>query len=112
MVVGFIGHLQNVITNNYDSLTDLHTSKITVNTAHIKSPQPSLSVTWQRLSTAEAPLPLGSGTFPGLGYQLLTSHQVKVKDTLQLAVYDPSVLLDVKPLETHDQRFFIFHLIL
>jgi hypothetical protein len=36
MVLGFIEHLQNVITNNY---TELHTPKITVTTAHIKSSQ-------------------------------------------------------------------------
>jgi hypothetical protein len=33
LVIGFIGHLQNVTTNNYDSLTELHTPKITVTTA-------------------------------------------------------------------------------
>jgi hypothetical protein len=35
-----------VTTNNYDSLTELHTSKFTVTTAHIKSSQSSLSVVW------------------------------------------------------------------
>jgi hypothetical protein len=39
LVIGFIEHLQNVITNNYDCLTELHTPKITVTTAHIKSSQ-------------------------------------------------------------------------
>jgi hypothetical protein len=39
-----IGHLQNVTTNNYDSLTELHTPQITVTTAHIKSSQSSLAV--------------------------------------------------------------------
>jgi hypothetical protein len=33
-VIGLIEHLQNVATNNYDSLTELHTPKITVTTAH------------------------------------------------------------------------------
>jgi hypothetical protein len=37
----FIGHLENVTTNTYDSLTELHTPKITVTTAHIKSSQSS-----------------------------------------------------------------------
>jgi hypothetical protein len=32
MVIGFIEHLQNVTTNNYDSFTELHTLKITVTT--------------------------------------------------------------------------------
>jgi hypothetical protein len=35
-----------VTTNSYDSLTELHTTKITVTTAHIKSSQSSLAVTW------------------------------------------------------------------
>jgi hypothetical protein len=31
-MIGFIEHVQNVTTNNYDSPTELHTSKITVTT--------------------------------------------------------------------------------
>jgi hypothetical protein len=37
LVIGVIEHLQNVATNNYDSLTELHTPKIAITTAHIKS---------------------------------------------------------------------------
>jgi hypothetical protein len=37
---------QLVTTNNYDSLTELHTPKITVTTAHINSSQSSLAVAW------------------------------------------------------------------
>jgi hypothetical protein len=55
-----------VTTNNYDSLTELHTPKITVTTAHIKSSESSLAVAWQRLSTADVPLPLCSRIVPGL----------------------------------------------
>jgi hypothetical protein len=33
-------------------------------------------------------------------------HSVKVKVILRLAIYRQSVCLGVKPLETHDQRFF------
>jgi hypothetical protein len=43
LVIGFIEHLQNVTTNNYDSLTQLHIPKITVTTAHIKSSQFAMS---------------------------------------------------------------------
>jgi hypothetical protein len=32
-------YVQNVTTNNCDSLNELHTSKITVTTAHMKSSQ-------------------------------------------------------------------------
>jgi hypothetical protein len=46
MVIGFIEHLQNVTTNNYDSLTELHTPKITVTTANIKFSQFSIAVAW------------------------------------------------------------------
>jgi hypothetical protein len=44
LMIGFIGHLQNLTANIYDSLTELHTPKITVTTAHIKSSQCSLAV--------------------------------------------------------------------
>jgi hypothetical protein len=36
--------LTHVTTNNYDSLTVLHTPKITITTAHIKSSQSSVAV--------------------------------------------------------------------
>jgi hypothetical protein len=39
-------YLQKVDINNYVGLTELHTSKITVTTAHKKSPQFSLAVAW------------------------------------------------------------------
>jgi hypothetical protein len=35
-----------VTTNNYDSLTELHTTNTTVTTAHIKSSHSSLAVAW------------------------------------------------------------------
>jgi hypothetical protein len=38
--------LTPVTTNMYDSFTELHTPKITVTTAHIKSSQSSLAVAW------------------------------------------------------------------
>jgi hypothetical protein len=44
LVIGFIEHLCNVTANGYDSLIELHTPKITVTTAHIKSPQSSITV--------------------------------------------------------------------
>jgi hypothetical protein len=74
LIIGFIEHLQNVATRNYDSLTQLRTLKITVTTAHTKSPQSSPAVAWQRLTMANVPLPVGFRTVPGLSYQLLTSH--------------------------------------
>jgi hypothetical protein len=41
-------------------------------------------------------------------FQFWFQQKVKVKVTLRLAVYGQSVYLGVKPLETHDQRFFFF----
>jgi hypothetical protein len=42
LVIRFIELLQNVTTNNCDSLAELHTPKITVTTTHINSSQTSL----------------------------------------------------------------------
>jgi hypothetical protein len=44
--IGFIGHLQIVITSNCNSLTELRTPNITVTTADINYSQPSLAVAW------------------------------------------------------------------
>jgi hypothetical protein len=44
LVIRFIEHSEKVTTDNYDSLTELHTLKITVTTAHIKFSQSSLAV--------------------------------------------------------------------
>jgi hypothetical protein len=48
------------------------------------------------------------GNGGGIQHRLHTGKRVKVKVrlTLRLAVYRQSVCLGVKPLETHDQRFF------
>jgi hypothetical protein len=35
-MIRFTEHLENVTTNNYDDLTELHTPKVTVATAHTK----------------------------------------------------------------------------
>jgi hypothetical protein len=43
LVIGFIELLQNVTTDNYDSLTELHTPMITVTTAYMKSSQFAMS---------------------------------------------------------------------
>jgi hypothetical protein len=46
LVIGYIEHLQNVTTNNYDSLIQLRTPKTAVTTAHLKYSQSSLAVAW------------------------------------------------------------------
>jgi hypothetical protein len=54
LVIRFNERLQNVTTNNYDSLTELHTPKITVTTAYIKSSQFAMSspvVAWWQIPT-------------------------------------------------------------
>jgi hypothetical protein len=67
MTLGFL------TTNKYDSLTDLHAPRITIASVHVKSPQSSLAVAWQRLPTAKVPVPVGLRTVPGLSYELLAS---------------------------------------
>jgi hypothetical protein len=46
LVNGFIEHLRNITTNNYESVTELQTLKITVTTAHLKSSQSLLAIAW------------------------------------------------------------------
>jgi hypothetical protein len=43
MVIVFTEHLQNVTINNYNSLTELHTTKIIVSSAQIESSQFAMS---------------------------------------------------------------------
>jgi hypothetical protein len=52
--MGFIEHLQNVTTDNCDSLTELRAPKITVIAAHIKSSQFAMStpvIAWRQIPT-------------------------------------------------------------
>jgi hypothetical protein len=67
-MIGFIELLQNVTTNNYDSLTELHTPKITVTTADMKSSQSFLAITWELLPTVDAPCTLDYRNVPNLSY--------------------------------------------
>jgi hypothetical protein len=78
-----------VTTSNYDSLTQLHTQKINVTTAHLKSSPASLAVAWQQLPTANVRLPLGSRSFPGFSCQLLNNSKskIKFKESAQLSLY-------------------------
>jgi hypothetical protein len=46
LVTGFIGHFQNVTTNNYDSFIELHTQNITLTTEQMTSFRFSLAVAW------------------------------------------------------------------
>jgi hypothetical protein len=92
LVTGFIGHL-HLTTNNYDSFTELHTTTITVTTAHIKTSQSSLAVAWYRLPTADVSVSLGQ----------------RVRVILRLAVYSQSFRLGAGSLEAHDQYFLCFN---
>jgi hypothetical protein len=82
LVTGFSEHYRTLTTNNYNSLTQLHTAKITVTVAHIMSSQSSLAIAWQWLPMADIPLPLGSETVLSISYQLLTSHSCNSQRTL------------------------------
>jgi hypothetical protein len=52
-------------------------------------------------------LPAGKHSIiePSTALHSLAEPKVKIRVTLRLAVYRPSVYLGVKPLETHDQNF-------
>jgi hypothetical protein len=99
LVTGFIGHLLSLTTNNYDNLTELPTRKRA-------TAQFSLAVAWQRLPTADVPLPMGSQTAPGLSYKLFTSHncnsQLNSTDWLKLLqALASTVILDSESHRTH-----------
>jgi hypothetical protein len=64
LVIGFIDHLQIVITSNHIALTNSSTRILT--TVHNKSYTSTLRVAWQRLSTGQLPQLLCS-TAPVLG---------------------------------------------
>jgi hypothetical protein len=114
LVIGFTELLQNVTANDYDSLTELHTPKITVTTADIKSSHFAMSssvVAWRRISIVSSVSVL---TFLRAADYLATNSllqlstlKVKVKITLRLAVYRQSVRHVVKTLQPRDQRFFL-----
>jgi hypothetical protein len=72
LVIGFIGHLQNVTTNNYDSLTELHIPKMSTYEVFMKSVFTSrfLVAVFNLGRSPSSAL----GTVPGLLYQLLTSR--------------------------------------
>jgi hypothetical protein len=112
LVIRIIEHLQNVTTNNYDSLTELHTPKITVTIAHIKSSQTSLDVAWQRLQQWTLPFlrvpelsTVSDTSFSHLTTETLNllNQHFRVRVTLRLAVYRQTVRLGVKPFKTHGQ---------
>jgi hypothetical protein len=72
LVIGFVGHLQTIITNNYNSLTQLHTQEIT--TAHINSSQSSLPLRGRGSQRWTFPFLRDPELSSCLRYQLLTSH--------------------------------------
>jgi hypothetical protein len=79
LVIGFIGYLTLLYTNNYDSLT-----------GYTFQSQSSLAVAWYRLLTTDIPFTLGSRTFPDLSYQLLT---LQLQTDLLLLTHDLSEMI-------------------
>jgi hypothetical protein len=106
LVIGFIELLkQHVTTNNYDSITEFHTPKIT----H-KVSQFSLAVAWcfQRRTSSLLWVPELSPA-SATSFSLLTTtfswFYNNSRDSLRVAVYRQSVRLGAKSLEDHDKRF-------
>lgn len=66
---------QSLLFLFFTSQNLLHTSKITVTTAYIRSSQSLLAVAWQWLPIVDVPIPLGFLNFSGgFSSQLVTSH--------------------------------------
>jgi hypothetical protein len=63
LIIEFIEHFQIVTVSKYNIIANSDTQSA------VSSPV----VAWSRLSTADAPLPLGSRTVPGLSYRVLTA---------------------------------------
>jgi hypothetical protein len=103
--MGFIGHLQVVTTNNYNTIADFYSSQIT--TAHAEF-FPARSVFSRRclvtayyngFSSAQV---LFERRFPSN----CLFFRTRLRVTLRQAVYRPSVRLGDKPLEDHDHYFY------
>jgi hypothetical protein len=54
LVIGFDEHKKNETSNNYASLAEIHTSKISVTKAHINSSPCKLAVARNRLPTVDS----------------------------------------------------------
>jgi hypothetical protein len=101
LVIGFI---TLVITNNYDSYTELHAQDITVITAHIKSSKSSPAVAWRRATTADSfYLFMASATkFSQLVLSTYwTSGLIKL-----LLDFASTVISGLSPIEVHDQEYY------
>jgi hypothetical protein len=79
-----IKYLQNVSTNNYDNITELHTPNITVTSKHIKVFSVFIICCLVVASNSGRSLPPSSQNFPGLIYQLLTTAILKLTPQLSL----------------------------
>jgi hypothetical protein len=107
--IGFTEHLQNVNTNIYGSLTELHTPKITVTTAHIEVSQFPMSsvVPWWWIPTMSS----ASVITLLLAADCLQTNSLLQLSTLNwnLSTQSESALQPIisswrQSLETHDQK--------
>jgi hypothetical protein len=107
LVIGFIRHLQNVTTNNYDSLTKLHTPKITVTTVTSQFAMSSPVVAWWRILTVSSAsvlsfLPAGDCLTTNSLFQLSTrDRSVKL-----LLAFASIIIFGFSLLEIHDYDFY------
>jgi hypothetical protein len=109
--MGFIYHLQIVVTGKYNNAADLHTLQIT--TAHTKSFQsavtscsPVMDLKNGECSASVFSVRSQLHRLSLLFTRSLTTDQHRVRVTLRLAVYRKSVRLGDKPLRLASSNFF------
>jgi hypothetical protein len=112
IVNGFIDHLYTRLgsTSTYNAIAGLHILQIT--RARAKFSQSAftsrflVTVLNNEDFSASVVTPLPAGWY---SIESQTQSKIQVRFTLRLAVYRQSFRHGVKPLETHDQRFFQMH---
>jgi hypothetical protein len=101
LITGFIGHLQNVTTNNYVSATELHIPHVIAAKTHEVF---TVSISCCLVADSNC----GRSSSPGFSTATQYSLNFEFWVTLQLAVYRQLVRLGAKPLEAHDKIFTLF----
>jgi hypothetical protein len=108
LAIGFIDHLHVLTTGNYSAIFNLHTLQFT--TSHTKSSQFDFTSCFLVTDTNNI-LCFRPYWMANVLQVTKLKVEVGIKVTLRPAVYHQSVRLGAKPLEVHDQRFFVTKLL-